>query len=292
MRTFLCSILVLGTLGVFSFAHAEGSAEAAKCSIDSTGTCIYQTASLSRGLATLTVVPRFYHMAQNCYLQAAFLTTMQYYNAKLKPEQTGVPETWELDAFCTKPLPEGVPFNNSHVRDNVRKLYTPGTSASVLAQRLKDFDTAPEKAGENWGNSVGQKTPELLLANIMRAELTSYRNYLLSYSRTPADYLQGKIWGVTAETEQGSAPGALTQQLATMVPILESLNNRADLQMAEVAQKTAMVVYSEFLRSYPEHIQLLAMAKHLRGLALQLDRMERALAALGIKLPDAFITGN
>lgn len=263
----------------------------AQCAPNTEGSCLYEIRSFRTGVASFTVVPRFYHMAQNCYLQAAMLTTIDHYQRTLQPAQPGVPTEWELDDFCTKPMPDGVPFNNAHVRDNVRQLYTKGSASSTLARLMTTYETAPAQ-GADFGKSVSQGTPEQFLSAIMRSELTAYRGYVRSLTRTPADFQEGKIWGLGVPGEEGRPSGLLSAQLAKLVPILESLDGEADILMAEVARATAEVVFSEFVRAYPEHLQWVAMAGHVRTVAGELDRLERALSALGIKLPDAFIQGN
>lgn len=266
--------------------------------------CIYADPALRQNIASLTAVPRFYHMAQSCYLQAAMLGTMKYYNKAFRPAQdkakeltaadTGVDE-WQLPTFClpNKDKHGQVIYNdvvlNEHVVQNVLLLYHQDDNSTSLYDSLEYYNERFAKDPTAALATTNMATPDQLVSDILWREYLSYNAYLGEIQRTPDDFQRAAVW---ANDAASNVPNDWTQFLRRQIDMATNLDNKVDVQLAKVTRAAADILYGEFLRTYPEHLQYLLMRQKVGDIATNMDRIERALASLSIKLPDAFVTGN
>lgn len=269
------------------------------CSADNY--CIYKDPTLQSSIGSLTAIPRFYHMAEQCYLQAAMLTTIRYYNASIKPggdkkpftpAETGVQDTWQLDSFCTKPLKSGDTVINEHVMRNTAMLYNPTSNSSALYNVLANYDKLMIEDPDAVLSSTNMRTPERVVSDVLWSEFFAYSNYLSGVSRTPDDYNRATAWAASPGTSRTSGTGVWTSLLTRQIEMLARLDASADLRVATATRYVADIMYGEFAREYPEHLQYILMRDNVKGISTNMDRIERALATLGLKLPDAYVTGN
>lgn len=100
--------------------------------------CIYTQDALKTGIASMTIIPRFYHMAINCYVQAAFMGTKRYYDMSARAgvpfshAESGLAGEWALASFCTEEVKDGDgTVINAHVIANTKLLYAEGAVPSV-----------------------------------------------------------------------------------------------------------------------------------------------------------------
>ena len=302
MRRLLGTGLALALLlsAVPPYAHAAVSVDlqGERCQTTESEYCIYEDASLKANIASLTVIPRFYHMAQSCYLQAAMLTTINYYNnhnsdKKFTPGDTGVP-TWTLDSFCTKDVKDGDRIINAHVKHNVELLYKDGSSSTMLETALANSQTSIQNNPDALLSSTNMGTPDRLVSDILWKEFFAYSDYLktVQATRTPDDYQRGAAWAADKTRSQIAGDGQITSFLRGQIELLARIDGTVDKQIASTTRYVADILYTEFLRTYPEHLQYMIMQDHLRDIRQNVDRLQRAFETLGVKLPDAYIIGN
>lgn len=291
-HTFFSRVLLGGIL-LFLWSPPVSAAPLQGIACESQQYCVYGDPRLQTSIGSMTAVPRFYHMAQQCYLQASMKAVIQYYQKDPFGAfaQSGVEQDWQMDRFCTGNVLEGERVINQHVQDNVRLLYQEG-GASLLLSALERYDSLALTDPDALLDSVGVQTPEQFVADVFWREYLSYAQYLGRVDRTPDDFQRGKAWANDAVATNAGGSRMWSQFLRRQVELLAELDDHVDVQIAAATRSVSEIIFTEFLRSYKEHLEYLAMQSSLEEIRAQMDRLERAFVTLGATLPDAFITGN
>lgn len=162
--------------------------------------CIYTESKLQSGIASLSIIPRFYHMAIDCYLQAAIMGTKRYYDMTARDKkpftqvETGFGGEWRLASFCTNEVKDTHGrVLNAHVIKNTKLLYAPQITTTSTPQESAVQEDNPLNAFlEFMSPGGGERTKKLINQNTQSKGTSALHTLLEQYERRTKAALENK----------------------------------------------------------------------------------------------------
>ncbi len=313
-------------------------------------------------LGAEVIVPKMYHYAINCYLNAAMLATAQYYEEKEKKingnstkennavigavadVNAGIAnlalgtqnkpkdeyfknsslKRFALDPFCYSPIvfksdrlmlggqEIPIPKNlsdyfgqgiiNQHVIDNVSTIYNSDpTIKTRFIEELsgeEDFYNTYQKKLEQFQGPNSTSNPSVFLRQIIESEFLSYAEFL-TQNRDIADkpamfQLEFENWFNTARNVSYNAPnnksplkfpGIADDGIRTTQNITDVTSTAQEIEKARMAKDISLIVFDDFLLTYPEHLMIKKLETEVTKLESSIDKITRIWLTLVNKFP-------
>ncbi len=248
---------------------------------------VYTPSSTTNAVAYSIIVPTYYHTAMNCYVDGAMMTLKKFYDgeavASKKIEEKNVKKLNEnLPVLCTQPwradatlaelfrVEEGTVLNQ-RILDTMKKLYDGPTKEVELVRLIRQARDCVSKMQGNCS------TPEAELYRIFMGEYDAYTGFL----RARTAFVGDEEVEVTYWQQSQKNSGKSTEDQYVVFPTKQE----EEITLAFQTNQTALFVLQEFMQTYPMYYEFVAIEQSLRDTGIELDRIQRAMTQLLLKLP-------
>ncbi len=228
----------------------------------------YEQGAKRVGVLYGVVVPRHYHAAMGCYLDATLVTMTKVLSAQYKQEYTPT----SLPTVCTEVETltyQGVTLSTQHIVDTVVALMGEEGIGGMVESQLKASNAA--LAEGIFSNNIPLEA--LIYQDVLQPEYEAYRDFLFVDQTVLSPDEQQKI---LSREPQG---GALED--AVVFPSSVSSELRSARSLVEAQRK----VIAEYHRALVIHFELQILKKNIQMLLSSNEGLTRAITTLAAKLP-------